>query len=609
MHIIPHNDGIVQVGIAENTDQIQTILDINQILMSGLSKIQREAYKLYDAGFNVIPQPIGKKGGYAWRNAQFTRLNRDDESSGLRTVFAGQCNIAIMCGRTSGNLFVIDCESRGAFLYHINKLRKRKIPIWAAKTARGGHIYLQAKDGEVQNIPSGTLHEAEIRGCNGYVLAPPSIHPSGKSYEWIIQEGKKPAQVNSKEINWLQDKSGKYIKLEVQENPKTERGSWSMSLFSPASNLSSKTRDYIKNGHRIPEGTRNNRLFSAACDLNGCGYSEAEAEHILSPQAAMSGLHMSEIKATIRSAYSQNRDAARPETYNIARNQTWRYALLWGTQYQWSSKTNATDRALFLALIERSRVTNNGNEVFRASIRELAELARLGTATVQKAIKRLKNQNIITDCGNDKRSGASLWSFTRDIIKEAKNIELNSDTIKIPPHWLSYSVSLFNSDVLERGALGRSVGFVYHYLLQEKKALLPASIAEFLSISVNQVNYALRKLKLAGLIERLLRGWVCVVLGMNEVEAVFKHVQGKGEARAKRFRRERQFRAAHFLSEARFRHEGDAYLKPLSQQYEWFCRVKEVLEDPVLQMGIELGAVVQLPFGSQLSSEGVTWLQ
>jgi predicted transcriptional regulator len=509
MDIIPHNQGIVQVGIRRNTDQIQTISAKNQILMSGLSQIQREAYQLYDAGFNVIPQPIGKKGGYAWRNAQFTRLNRDHENYGLRSLFAGQCNIAVMCGRTSNNLFVIDCESRGAFFYHINKIREKKIPLWAAKTARGGHIYLQATDGEVQNITAGILREAEIKGCNGYVLAPPSIHPSGAVYEWLIREGDKAPQIDSKKINWLQDKSGKQIKLEVQETAKTERGAWSMTLISPASNLSNKTRDYIKNGHSISEGTRNNRLFSAACDLNGCGYSESEAEHILSPQAAISGLHISEIKATIHSAYSRNREPARPEIFISTINQTWRYALLWTSQYQWTGRTNATDRALFLAFIERARVASNEKEVFRASIRELGELARLGTATVQKAIKRLKNHNFIVQCGQDKRSGASLWSFTKNIISSAKSIELNSDTIEVSPHWLSYSVSLFNSDISERGALGRSVNFVYHYLLNQEQAALPSEIAESLYISVNQVNYALRKLKLCGLIERLLAGWAC----------------------------------------------------------------------------------------------------
>lgn len=609
MTIIPHNSINVQVGIPENTDQIQTILDTNQILMSGLTKIQREAYKLYDVGFNVIPQPIGKKGGYAWRNAQFTRLNRNDDNYGLRSLFAGQCNIAIMCGRTSGNLFVIDCESRGTFLYHINKLREKKIPLWAAKTARGGHIYLQATDGEVQNITSGILHEAEIKGCNGYVLAPPSIHPSGIKYEWIAQEGEKPPQVKSKQINWLQDKAGQHIKLEIQENPKTKRGAWTMSIISPASKLSNKTRDYIKNGHNIPRGTRNNRLFSAACDLNGCGYSENETEHILSPQAAISGLPIPEIKATIRSAYSRSREPARPEKNTNIINETWRYALLWASQHQWTNRTNASDRALFLALIERSRIASNENELFRASIRELAELARLGTATVQSAIKRLKNQGYIIKYGHDKKSGASLWQFTNSIINQAKKIELNSDTIRVPPHWLSYSVSLFNSDVLERGALGRSVSFVYHYLLEQKEPMLPVVIAESLFISVNQVNYALRKLKACGLIVRGSVGWVCLDFSSDEIEAMFEDVQGKGEARAERFRRERQFRAGRLLSDARYRAEGDVYLNPLSQQYEWFSRVQEILDDPVLQMGVELGGIIRLPFGSYLSEQGVTWLQ
>jgi hypothetical protein len=55
---------------------------------------------------------------------------------------------------------------------------------------------------------------------------------------------------------------------------------------------------------------------------------------------------------------------------------TWRYALLWATQHKWTERTNATDRALFLAFIERSRVGNSENDLFRASIRELGELVQ-----------------------------------------------------------------------------------------------------------------------------------------------------------------------------------------------------------------------------------------
>jgi predicted DNA-binding transcriptional regulator len=608
MYIIPHNRRNVQVEIEGNTDQIQTIWNTNQILMSGLSEIQREAYSLYDAGFNVIPQPTCKKGGYAWRNAQFSRLNRNDEAHGIRTLFAGQCNIAVMCGRTSGNLFVIDCESRGAFLYHTNKLRERNIPLWITKTARGGHIYLQATDGEVQNIKSGILHEAEIRGCNGYVLAPPSIHPTGAVYQWIVREGEKPPQVSSKQINWLQDEIGKNIELEVTPIPKTRRGTWSMRMVSPASKLSNSTRDYIRSGFSISEGTRNNRLFSAACDLNGCGYSHSEAEHILTSVATMGGLPLPEVKATIKSAYSQTRESARPNTSKIIMNNTWRYALLWASQHQWAGRTNATDRALFLALIERSRVGSNENDVFRASIRELGELARIGTETVQKALLRLKDMNTIISCGYDSKSRASLWRFTDKIINIAKELELNSDTVKIPPHWLSYSVSLFNSDISERGALGRSVNFVYQYMLTEKKAMMPSEISDFLGITANQVNYAVYKLKSSGLIHRLPNGWSLIEMTIEEVEAVFEHVRGKGEARAERFRRERQFRMAYFLSEARYRAEGDAYLRPLSDQFEWFSCVQELLVDPVVAMGVELGGVVALPFNSCLSTEGVTWL-
>src|SRR5690606_18635258 len=188
-HIIPYNTINVQVSIPENTDEIQTVCNTNQISTFGLSDLQRQAYALYDIGLNVLPQPIARKGGLPWKRLQYSRLNRDDANYGLRNLFAGECNLAVMCGATSGNLFVIYCESNDSFLYHLQQMRDNDIPIWAVQTARGGHIYLRAKNGEVHNIETGILCDTEIKGRGGYLLAPPSIHPSGMVYPWIVQHG------------------------------------------------------------------------------------------------------------------------------------------------------------------------------------------------------------------------------------------------------------------------------------------------------------------------------------------------------------------------------------------------------------------------------------
>lgn len=152
------------------------------------------------------------------------------------------------------------------------------------------------------------------------------------------------------------------------------------------------------------------------------------------------------------------------------------------------------------------------------------------------------------------------------------------------------------------------MNFIYHYLLSHKSPIKPAQIAEALSISVNQANYAIKKLRENGLIYRLLEGWVCIELSSEELETLFEEVQGKGQARVERFRRERQFRAADFLLEARYRVEGETYLRAASDQEMWFSHVQKVLDDPVIELGVELGGIVALPFGSYLSSEGITWI-
>ena len=592
MDIITHNAINVQVSIPKKTDEIQTFCNNHQILTFGLSQLQQEAYKLYDVGLNVFPQPIGQKGGLPWKRLQYSRLNRNDKNYGLRNLFAGDCNIAIMCGITSNNLFVIDCESNDSFLYHLQQMVDRNIPIWAAQTARGGHIYLYAENGEVHNIELGILADTEIKGRNGYVLAPPSIHPSGVAYQWVSQQGDAPPTVDVKTINWLKTRNGEKVPLTFDAPSTSKTGNWSKCVISPASNLAKETQDYIHSGGSISEGNRNNRLFKAACDLSGNHYSYNEAENILTPIAIMSGLPTYEIKATIKSAYSQQRTPSKKQTTHL--NQTWKYALLWATRHNWENRTAGSDRALFIALIERARVSSNENDIFRASIRELSELSSLGTTTIQRGLARLQDMLVIFNAGYDNNSQASLWRFSNKIISIAKQIELNLNTVSIPPYWLRYSESVFNSDIVERGALGHSVLFVYEFMRTLHQPMMPSDMSEEMGISLNQVNYALRKLKEHELVQRLDKGWYLIKMTLPELETVFEHVEGKGSARAEKYRAERQVFAGVILFNARIKREGKQYMAVVSEQLRYQSEAKCLLDDPLIALGLELGGVLRM---------------
>lgn len=61
-----------------------------------------------------------------------------------------------------------------------------------------------------------------------------------------------------------------------------------------------------------PAGERNQRLFSAACDLAGYGYVEVEIARLLTARALQCGLDSVEIDRTIKSAFSLPRTLAKP---------------------------------------------------------------------------------------------------------------------------------------------------------------------------------------------------------------------------------------------------------------------------------------------------------
>jgi hypothetical protein len=597
--IIPHKKQKVQVSIPENTDENVISYGNNPFLRRNRVGIQAEIYALYDAGLNIFPQPHGSKGGYPWKRLQYSRLARDHHDYGLQTLFAGECNLAVMCGRTSGNLFVIDCESAESLAYHISQIRERRIPLWAVQTARGGHIYLRAADGEVQNIEPGVLPEAEIKGCNGYVLAPPSVHPSGVVYQWLAREGDEPPTVNSQKIDWLMDPKQKRIALQTTAVTAAKKGGWKQPVISPLSNLSRQTREFIQQGHSISQGERNNRLFKAACDLCGNHYPLDEAHALLAPSAIMCGLPTLEIDRTIQSAYSRKRNPARPAaaiSENRSVQRSWYHALLWVTRHNWKKSTGTSERSLALALIERARVSMNETGIFRASIRELAQLARLGTTTVQRTLTRLQDYFIVS-CGYDSGSQAALWSFQKEVLLSGQRAELNLNTVALPPHWIRYSESLFNSDLVERMALGHGAVFVYQFLLTLDAPMMPSEIAESLGVTLNQVNYSLRKLKLHALVVRHPTGWYPAGVTLAQMEESFAAAAGAGERRARRFQHEREVFAGRILFNARLRSEQRSFLRSVQRVLE----SQQAMRDPLWLLALELGGVCTLSDGTVLT--------
>src|SRR5262249_13435052 len=98
-----------------------------------------------------------------------------------------EANIGIATGTPSG-IFVLDVDGIDAE-GELRKLEDRHgalPPTVEVITARGRHIYFKMPDAPIRNSAGKLGPGLDIRATGGYVLAPPSIHPSGRRYEWSV---------------------------------------------------------------------------------------------------------------------------------------------------------------------------------------------------------------------------------------------------------------------------------------------------------------------------------------------------------------------------------------------------------------------------------------
>jgi hypothetical protein len=99
-------------------------------------------------------------------------------------------NVAVATGTVSG-IFVVDVDGLDAEA-ELRKLEAEHGTLPAtieAITARGRHIYFKMTAADVRNSASKVAPGIDIRGTGGYVLAPPSMHPTGRPYCWSVDCG------------------------------------------------------------------------------------------------------------------------------------------------------------------------------------------------------------------------------------------------------------------------------------------------------------------------------------------------------------------------------------------------------------------------------------
>lgn len=120
-------------------------------------------------------------------------------------------NLGILTGQESG-LVVLDVDGEdGKSSFQLLTTTYGPLPkTLCVKTGRTGtdggrkgcHYYFRAPAGTIIRNSAGTLGKGlDVRGEGGYVVAPPSLHPSGLLYEWL-----NPFQPLADLPSWLQAK-------------------------------------------------------------------------------------------------------------------------------------------------------------------------------------------------------------------------------------------------------------------------------------------------------------------------------------------------------------------------------------------------------------------
>lgn len=100
--------------------------------------------------------------------------------------FSG-CNWGLATGSESG-VFVLDVDGDDGTTA-IRQLSQRYGDEWTrtltVKTARGTHLYFEYPEGRtIRNSAAKLAPGLDVRGEGGYVIVPPSIHPSEVQYAW-----------------------------------------------------------------------------------------------------------------------------------------------------------------------------------------------------------------------------------------------------------------------------------------------------------------------------------------------------------------------------------------------------------------------------------------
>jgi hypothetical protein len=169
------------------------------------STMEQAALDYLNRRWSVIPmQSRGKQPAIRWLEFQHRHADREEVRAWFARWPAG--NVGIVTGAISG-LVVLDIDPKHGGEASLAEWTRRHGPLppsIEAVTGGGGrHVYFAHPGGIVRN-KVGIAPGIDLRGDGGCVVAPPSVHASGKAYVW--REGHAPGERALAPLpGWLRD--------------------------------------------------------------------------------------------------------------------------------------------------------------------------------------------------------------------------------------------------------------------------------------------------------------------------------------------------------------------------------------------------------------------
>lgn len=506
------------------TKQAFDLHALNISARANTTRTQDRAIDLHKRGFNVFPLPYGSKEpfkGTPLKRLYNSRLHLcgdgvepcqhgtgQNKRTGKRgagvptfaSLFIGQKNFAVMCGKTSGNLLAVDCDSQTAYDAIGKELDALALPYWAFTSHRGGCYLLRVIEGEAANVTKagGKFADVELWGNSHYCVVPMSVHPSGTVYRWrgdteprfyYANEYDTLPAVSVTALGWLG------VTLQAEDKPQRKP----LELFGLSAEyaaLSEANRKTLASGAN--EGERNTRLTALAYDMAAnFDRAEIEADFLQAAAKCEPSYSKRDALAILKSAYRKERTPAKGANAGAVVDVRIQRLYAFVNSYDWKAKFGRkarTRRAVFVACVDRSAIEG---ETFRASIRELAESVNRAFQYVGVCLRDLQAAGLLRRVTSwaDSASGANVYGFG-DTVKhycEKKTVITTCNNNVLFSQYSKNTNSDAWRDAFGLKGLGAVAGEVFK-ALQAKQYKSVYAIAKDTGAAYNSVKEAVKRL-------------------------------------------------------------------------------------------------------------------